>query len=209
MRYFYLWLICLFWLVSCSSMRVTTTTTRTATEQILISSAIQRSVKGLDLDFLKGSKVFVNSDYLTVGENEKPFLVGAIQGHLLRSGCLIMQTREESNAVISFRNGGIGVDNYDLKVCVPGFSYNRVSNDYSTPPTVLPTVQQVGSITTPEFSVYRNCTQVAIASLFYTVYASNPVFYHAGESVGQAVRSDFWILGLGPLTNTNVLGLRN
>jgi hypothetical protein len=184
----------------------TTVTPKTASEQILVSSAIQKSVDNMDLKFLKDAKVFVNLDYLVVGE-QQPFLAGEIQNKLLKSGCKIMQKREESNSVISFRSAGIGVDNYDLKVSIPSFSYTKVASEYAMPTSYVPVTQQISTTAIPEFPFYRSCTQVAIASLYFTAY-NNVGIPICGESVGKVVRRDFWFMGMGPITSTGVESLK-
>ena len=75
--------------LGCGTTRITDTT-RTATEQLLISNAIDQSVDRLDFRPLAGKPIFFDTQYLD-GVVDKGYLISTIRQHLLASGCLLQE----------------------------------------------------------------------------------------------------------------------
>jgi len=101
----------------CGTTRMTDST-RTATEQLLISSAVDRSVSQFDFNGLAGKKVFFDAQYLD-GTVDKGYVVSSLRQHLLASGCLLQEDRGKATYVVEARSGGVGTDHSSLLVGVP------------------------------------------------------------------------------------------
>src|ERR1700750_2828066 len=72
-----------------------TDTTRTATEQLLISDAIDRAVQSMNLRTLAGQTVFVDDTKLT-DTVDKNYYISTLRQQLLASGCELRDKREEA-----------------------------------------------------------------------------------------------------------------
>ncbi len=85
--------------VGCASSR-TSDTARTATEQVLISNAIDRSLGNVSFDQLNGRKVFIDDKYLD--SVDKGYLIGSIRHKALASGATIAKDADSADIVLRF-----------------------------------------------------------------------------------------------------------
>src|SRR5262245_36346895 len=90
----------------CGTTRVTDTL-RTATEQLLISKAVDEAVATLDFRPLAGKPVFFDSTFLD-GTVDQRYLVSSIRQHLLSSGALLQEERAKATYVVEARAGAVG-----------------------------------------------------------------------------------------------------
>lgn len=72
---------------------------RTATQQLLVSDAIERTVMKLDLQPLAGRKVFLETTVLSDVE-DSAYLSATIQQQMLASGCILAEKREDAEIVL-------------------------------------------------------------------------------------------------------------
>ena len=161
-------------------------TTRTATEQLLISHSIDDTVSNLDFRLLAGRRVYLDPQYLE-GVTDKGYLISSLRQHLLACGCLLQEDRKSATYVVEARAGSVGTDRNDLLVGVPQM----------TIPSVMPGVPS-GMI--PEIPLAKKTRRRAVAKI--AVFAYNRV---SGEPVWQsgaveAVTSErnSWLFGAGP-----------
>jgi hypothetical protein len=168
-----------------------TDSSRTATEQLLISNAIDQTVSKLDFRVLAGKTVYFDPQYLD-GTVDKGYLVSTLRQHLLASGCLLQEERAKATYVVEARSGGVGTDNNSLLIGVPQMNL----------PTVIP--GQPSSI--PEIPLAKKTNQMGAAKI--AVFAFNRT---TGERVWQSgvleARSDsrdLWLFGAGPFQNGSI-----
>lgn len=161
-------------------------TTRTATEQLLISHSIDDTVSNLDFRMLAGRRVFLDTQFLD-GVTDKGYLISSLRQHLLACGCLLQEDRKSATYVVEARSGGIGTDRNDLLVGVPQM----------TIPSVMPGVPS-GMI--PEIPLAKKTRRRAVAKI--AVFAYNRV---SGESIWQSgaveavtAERNSWLFGAGP-----------
>src|SRR5262249_2283246 len=148
----------------CGTTRMTDST-RTATEQLLISNAVDRSVSQFDFTGLAGKKVYFDAQYLD-GTVDKGYVVSSLRQHLLASGCLLQEDRKQATYVVEARSGGVGTDHSSLLVGVPQM----------TVPTLVP--GQPSQI--PEIPLAKKNDQNGVAKI--AVFAYNRL---TGERVWQ------------------------
>ncbi|HEY5315043.1 MAG TPA: DUF6655 family protein [Pirellulales bacterium] len=89
-------------------------TARTGVEQLLISSAVDRALDQVDLSPLRGSKVFVDPQYLDCVDKSYVFI--SLNQRLLATGATLAAKAEESDVVLQVGSGGVGTDRHDLFV---------------------------------------------------------------------------------------------
>lgn len=86
----------------CTTMRQTEPQ-RTATEEMLISTAADRAAEQIDAKALSGRKVFVDaSNYKGL---DPEYTVAAVHEALLKGGALLIGDRKAADAVVEMRNG--------------------------------------------------------------------------------------------------------
>src|SRR5205823_11750631 len=84
--------------LGCGTTRMSDTQ-RTATEQLLISNAVDKAVTQVDLRPLSGKPVFFDPQYLD-GTVDKGYVTSSLRQQLLASGCVLQEDRTKATYVI-------------------------------------------------------------------------------------------------------------
>src|ERR1700730_11683982 len=103
--------------VGCGTTRMTDTL-RTATEQLLVSNAIDQAVSELDFRELSGKTVYFDPQYLD-GVVDRGYLVSSLRQQLLASGCVLQDDRTKARYVVEVPSGGDGTNRHALLVGIP------------------------------------------------------------------------------------------
>src|SRR5262245_48088565 len=174
----------------CGTTRMTDST-RAATEQLLISDAVDHSVAQLDFHGLVGKKVYFDAQFLD-GTVDKGYVVSSLRQHLLASGCLLQEDRKQATYVVEARSGGVGTDHSSVLLGVPQM----------TVPSLVP--GQPSQI--PEIPLAKKNNQQGVAKI--AVFAYNRL---TGERVWQSglvescsTSKDLWLLGTGPFQRGSI-----
>src|SRR4051794_6454306 len=111
-RSYWVWSWLAIFLAGCGTTRWTDTK-RTATEQMLVSDAIDRAVSRIDFRLLAGKDVFLETAYL--GEAvDKEYLTGTLRQQMVSNGCILKEKRDQATFVVEVRAGTVGTDRHDL-----------------------------------------------------------------------------------------------
>ncbi len=174
-------------LTGCGSRRVTDTP-RTATEQLLVSAAVDMAVNQLDFSLLEERKVFI--DPSLVERVDETYVIAAVRARALAAGALLVPVREDAHYILELRSGGVGV--------------NR--NDYilGLPETQIPTPFGIAPI--PEAAAFKSVEQSSACRLSFVVYRRDDgrFLYASGPAFGFAEHSSWWLFGAGPVTGENI-----
>jgi hypothetical protein len=177
-------------LLGCGTTRMTDTQ-RTATEQLLISNAIDQAVSRIDVRPLAGKRVFLDAQYLD-GTVDRGYLVSSLRQHLLANGCLLQEERARAAYVVEARSGGVGTDRHSLLVGVP----------QTTVPALVP--GQPTQI--PEIPFAKKTDQNGLAKVAVFAYnrqTGEPV-WQSGMVQTVSTARDVWFLGTGPFQNGTI-----
>lgn len=162
-------------------------TKRTATEQLLISDAMDRAVSRLDLRALAGKEVFLDSDALkSVTDHE--YLTSSLRQHMLASGCILKDKEQEADYILEVRSGAVGTDRHDVLYGMPAVNI----------PPVLP-LSGVPS-TIPEIPLAKKTDQRAVTKIAvfgYNRRTGRPV-WQSGVVPVESQAKDIWVFGAGP-----------
>jgi hypothetical protein len=168
----------------CGTTRVTSTQ-RTATEQLLISNAVDGSVSLLDFRVLAGKPVFFDAQYVGAGP-EQGYLVSSLRQHLLACGCLLQEDRAKATYVVEARAGCIGTNLNQVLIGVPQMNL----------PTVLP--GQPSLIPEIPFAKKTDQTGVAKIAVFAFNRRTGQSVWQSGAVQTESTSKDTWVLGTGP-----------
>jgi hypothetical protein len=173
-----------FLLAGCGTTRMTDTQ-RTATEQLLVSNAVDQAVSQLDFKHLAGKPVFFDAQYLD-GVVDRGYLISSLRQHLLASGCLLQEERAKADYVVEARSGGVGTNRNSVLVGVPQMNI----------PTFVP--GQPSFI--PEIPLAKKTDQEGVAKVAVFAFnrrTGNPV-WQSGVVQSNSTAKDRWVLGAGP-----------
>ena len=168
-------------LTGCTS-TITSNTSRTAKEQMLLSDAVERSISKVDFSALLGQHVFVEEKYLECVD--KPFVVGSVRHHVMRSGARLVDLSAEADVVMELRSGGVGTDTSEAYL--------------GTPEIALP-----GMLTVPEIRLAERKTQFGFAKLGMVLYdaKTRELLGDGGLTLAQSDDNNWFIFGAGPFQN--------
>lgn len=172
--------------VGCGTTR-TSNTARTATEQLLISDAVDRTVQQINFNVLAGEAVFFDTAQMN-DVVDKGYVISCMRQHLLACGCVMKEKREDATFIIEPRVGVVGTDSNDLMFGVPAFSVPQVM-----PGTPLPS-------SVPEIAFAKRRDQMGVAKIAVFAYrreTGEPV-WQSGMAMNKSTANDIWLFGAGP-----------
>jgi hypothetical protein len=166
----------------------TSNTIRTATEQLLISDAIDRSVQQIDFRVLEGQPVFLEERLLAEAV-DKSYLISSLRQQLLACGCVLKEKREDAIYIVEPRVGAMGTDNHGLLFGIPAVQVPQVG----LAPISLPA-------SLPEIPFAKRDDQRGVAKLAVFAYrrdTGQPV-WQSGIALSESESNNIWLFGAGP-----------
>lgn len=160
-------------------------TPRTATEQLLISNAVDQVLDRTDFAGFTGQKVHLEEKYLDAVD--KNYILGSIRHRMLQAGAELVAA-DTSDVTVEIRSGSVGTDNSQAFIGVPE--------------VVLP-----GLVTLPEIRLLTRNSQRAIAKIGLVAYdskAKRMLGEGGGVSVAKADDSNWFLMGVGPHRTGNL-----
>lgn len=172
-----------------------------ATNQLLLSDAVDRAVANIDFAPLAYEKVYLDSRFLQF-KNESAvttnYVISALRQQMIVAGCLLQDSIENSDYVVEARVGTMGSDGHDINYGVPASnSVNAAASLLSSTPP-LPVL--------PEISLARRTHDMAavkIAAFAYKRDTRMPM-WQSGTSLARSEASGTWVLGAGPFKSGTI-----
>jgi hypothetical protein len=162
-----------------------TDTSRTATEQLLISDSIDRAISRTDFRALAGKRVFVD-DTPIKHTTDTAYLVSSLRQHILASGAILKEKRDDAEYILEVRAGAVGTDRHDLFFGIPAIT--------------LPAVGTGGVTQIPELPFYKKTEQRGVTKLYMFVYnrdTGRPI-WQSGSVPEESRAKAVWLAGTGP-----------
>ncbi len=189
--------LCCAMLVGCG-----TSLSRSGTEQLLASDAIDRAISNLDFQVLSGKTVFFDTQFVsgvkTVGFVNAPYIISSVRQQLSAAGCKLQDTRDTADYVVEARVGALGTDLHEVTYGLPA------SNALSAAASVISNVPAVPTI--PEVSLANRNDQTATAKIAVFAYHREtrlPV-WQSGIQTARSSAKDTWVLGAGPIQRGSI-----
>jgi len=162
----------------CSTVR-DTQPPRTATEEMLISTAADRAADALRPHFAPGEKVFVDATYFE-GTDSK-YTISAIRDRLAHDGAHIVADRKSADMVVEIRAGAQSIDQNSLLIGIPSLN--------------LP-IPLTGQVQTPEVALFKRAREVGVSKIAATGYDAKDGVYAVtlGPDYGFSHLTDWTVL---------------
>jgi hypothetical protein len=179
-----------------------TTRDKLATEQLLLSDAVDRAVARIDFSPLKNEKVFLDTTYLNQIKGtafvNADYIISSLRQQMVLDGCLLQEKREDATYIAEARVGVLGSDAHDVNYGVPG------SNGLTAAASLVGGTAPLPSL--PEISFARKTDDTAatkVAVFAYNRETRQPV-WQSGLSVARSQAQAKWILGAGPFKSGSI-----
>lgn len=166
-----------------------TTSPRTATEMLLISTAAQRAILQYDAPSLSGRRVFI--DMTNFDSIDKGYVLSALRDHLSSNGAVLADKKEDSDVVLEVRNGGLGI--YDGAFTL------------GVPPMPIGAPGIPAAMVSPPLYVFSRKTSQGWAKFDFWTFDPKTNLYlnHTPSRWGSAYYNQWFIFGLGPFDGSN------
>lgn len=169
---------------------------RLATEQLVVSDAVDRAVASIDFSPLSGHEVFFDTKYVenvTLGPGgSMPYVISSLRQQMLAYDCRLQEKAETADYIIEARVGVLQHDGHEVTYGIPGSAALGTASLLMSSPVALPAL--------PELSLGRRNHQSGTAKIGLFAYdqkTREPV-WQAGSTKGTSQARDMWLLGLGP-----------
>ena len=173
-----------------------TTKSQTATEQLLVSDAVDRSISVIDFRALAGRKVFFDTQYIETvkgaGFVNSDYIISSLRQQMFAANLLLQEKAEEADYVVEARVGALGMDSHDVVYGVPA------SNGISSAATLVPNAPNLPAI--PEIALAKRNEQLGAAKVGVFAYdrRTREAVWQSGISRANSTARDVWVFGAGP-----------
>ncbi len=185
------------WTLGCG-----TTREKLATNQLLLSDAVDRAVAGIDFSPLDGRTVYLDTTYLRSvrgsGFVNADYIISSVRQQMLLAGCLIQDKREEADFIAEARVGALGNDSYDVKYGIPGSQGLTAAASLMGAPGVLPAIPEIS------FASKTDDTAATKIAVFAYHRESREPVWQSGLSVARSTAQARWVLGAGPFQSGSI-----
>ena len=179
---------------------------QSATEHLLLSDAVDRSIEDIDFGTLSGEKVYFDTQYIRavkgIGFVNSDYFISSLRQQMVAANCLLQDKKEDADFVIEARIGVLGTNSHDVTYGLP--QNHSVTSAINTAAAVVPTMPAIPPL--PELSVAKKHSQMSAAkvALFaYDVKTRQPV-WQSGNSAASSRASNTWVFGAGPFQRGNI-----
>lgn len=163
--------------------------TRSASEQLLLSTAADRALAKADLSMFARQKVFFdNSNF---DSYDSKYVIGSLRDAICHAGAFLVKTAPEADIILEPRSGGLSIDRSDSLLGIP------------STPTPVPLT---GAVQLPEIYLYKSGKDFSIAKFVLFAYTNKTgeFFYSSGPLVGKAYDKNYNIIGMISWVRTDV-----
>ena len=177
----------------------------TATEQLLMSDAVDSTISKLDFRPLGMQKVFLDTTYAAAAGKVIPgvplpanlvtsdYVISAIRQQMVAAGCLLTEKREDADVICEVRCGALGTDGHSVIYGIPASNaLGGVGSLIPGAPAAIPAIPELAFAKREHKSA---ATKVAIFA--YDRVTREPVWQSGIAQAGSNAR-DTWFMGIGP-----------
>lgn len=168
-------------------------TARTGTEQLLLSTAIDRAINEINFKPIAGKDVYFDQQFLE-GITDKNYVISSLRQHLLASGCVLKADRKDAMLIVEARAGAVGTNRHEVMLGVPSVNVPTVLGLAGVPPTI------------PEIPLAKTTDQKGIAKIAVFAYNQQtglPVWQSGAFPVVSNAK-DTWFFGTGPFSRGSI-----
>lgn len=184
------------------------TKSRLASEQLVVSDAVDHAVSQIDFSPLSGRKVFLDKQFMppTNAPGKPPannsnveYVTSSLRQQLLAYNCQLQDKAEDAEIIVEARLGALGADSNEQTYGLPTGTVLRTAVAAATPGgEALPAF--------PDLSLGKRNHQLGAARLGVFAYdrKSREPVWQAGVLTGNSQARDLWVLGIGPFQNGRI-----
>lgn len=198
-------IVCLLFACLLTTSGCGTTKSVIATEQLLMSDAVDSTISKLDFRPLTGYKVFLDTTYMASAGKPIPgvpmqanlvtsdYVISSLRQQLTAAGCQLVDSKETADIICEARCGALGTDGHNVIYGIPATNiFGGASALLANAPN-LPTI--------PEISFAKKDVKSAAAKIAVFAYdrETREPLWQSGVAQAGSNAKDTWFLGIGPI----------
>jgi hypothetical protein len=177
----------------------------TATEQLLMSDAVDSTISKIDFRPLGMQKVFLDTTYTAAAGKAVPgvpqpmnlvtsdYVISAIRQQMVAAGCLLAEKREDADVICEVRCGALGTDGHSVVYGIP--ASNALGGVGSLIPGAPAAIPAIPELAFAKRELKSAATKVAVFA--YDRVTREPIWQSGIAQAGSNAR-DTWFMGIGP-----------
>ena len=177
------------------------TTKRDATEQLLMSDAVDHAISKIDFRHIAHHSIYLDTTYIkpvkTQGFVNSSYVISSIRQQLAAAGCKIQESRADADTIVEPRIATLGADGHEVTFGIPktGGITAAASAIAGNPTTAL-----------PEISFAQTNAQSGVAKIYVFAYEreSKKPLWQSGVAEAESNCSSTWVLGAGPIQRGSI-----
>ena len=176
------------WVAGCAQTNLTSPS-RSATEQLLLSTAADRAMQAASLSIFDGKKVYLDASYFDSYDAKNA--IGTIRDALSQAGARLEPNATNCEIIVEARSGALSIDEADTLIGMPS--------------TGLP-IPLAGTLNIPEIAVYKSQRQFSVAKLALLAYSNQTRehYFSSGSMLGKSYNKYYKFLGFITFTRTDI-----
>jgi hypothetical protein len=162
---------------------------RSVTEQLLLSTAMDRALNTVPLTIFAGKKIFLDGSYFDSYDSK--YMLGAIRDALSRNGAILGSNATNCDIIVEARSGALSTDSSQTLLGIPN--------------TGVP-IPLAGTLQIQELALYKASRQNSIAKIGLLAYSRNSGehIFSSGPMVGRAFNTYYKLLFMIQWTSTDL-----
>lgn len=174
-----------------------TTKSNRATEQLLMSDAVDYSVSRMNFTPLTGRKVFLDTQYLKTDSKISTvvgtdYVASSLRQQIAAAGCLLQENQKEADYIIEARIGALATDSHSMTYGIPASTAVSSTAEIFTNGPDIPAI--------PEIAFAKRSDDSAAAKIVCFAYertTRQPV-WQSGVKTAKSNAKGTYVLGAGP-----------
>jgi hypothetical protein len=181
----------------CSSVK-TTGTSRSGTEQLLLTGAWDSALCSVDFRPLAGTKVYVDPQFVTV--TDKDWILSSTRRVMAEHGVLLQDAKDKADVIVEIAVGAYGTDDRSCSIGLPqiGFMPTMFGSLAATAASASSTSSSSSS-TSLTLKQTNKQDAVVKAALFAYETKTGRLMWDSGPILNAEGIRDHYALGYGPL----------
>lgn len=175
-----------------------TTKLQEATEQLVLSQAVDNSIAAIDFRPLSGYRVYFDDTYIktvkTTNIVNAEYVISSLRQQIIAAGCKLQEKADTAEVIIEGRIGTLGADDHRVTYGIPENNVLGVASQFSGSPFPMP------SSAIPELAIARRDARegaAKVAAFAYDRETREPL-WQSGISKSIATSRNTWVMGVGP-----------
>ncbi|MEZ6148949.1 MAG: DUF6655 family protein [Pirellulaceae bacterium] len=168
----------------------------TATEQLLMSDAVDATVAKVDFSPLAGKLVYLDSTYIKTQKGplliDSDYVISSIRQQMVGAGVQIVENRDDAELIAEARLGALGLDGHNVIYGIPA------SNGFSAATSTIAGAPVIPAIPEIAFARHEAKSGAAKVAVFAYDRESRQPYWQSGLAKSSSSSHDTWVLGIGP-----------